>query len=99
MIDFSFAAADPDYYEPIEAGPDDDPYVPSRPPAGWKRHDSGVWTMRVPTAGEVGDQGWEVPVSSSISKGEGVPEKVGGLRSGLAVPCQEQGREGVVLHD
>jgi serine/threonine protein kinase len=97
MIDFSFAAADPDYYEPIEAGPDDDPYVPSRPPAGWTRHDSGVWTMWLPPAGEVADQGWKVHVSSSMSNAQRVLDTVSGICAELAVPFKHLAGERVFL--
>src|SRR5690242_4599010 len=97
MIDFSFAAADPDYYEPIEAGPREDPYRPARPPAGWTRHDSGVWTMWMPPGGEVAGQGWKVHVSSSLANVQPVLGIVSGICAELAVPFKHLAGERVFL--
>lgn len=66
MIDYAFTVADPDYYEPLEVGPRGRAYQPTVPPAGWTRHDNGVWTMWLPPAGALADQGWKVHVSSSL---------------------------------
>ena len=62
MIDYAFTVADPDYYEPLEVGPRGRAYQPTVPPAGWTRHDNGVWTMWLPPAGALADQGWKVHV-------------------------------------
>src|SRR5215469_16706899 len=101
MHPFDFAAADPDYYEPLEAGPADQPYLPAKPPAGWTRHASGPWMMWMPPDATLPDQGWKVHVSSSLGNVQRVLDIVTRTCAELAVPFKHLAAERffLVLHE
>jgi class III lanthionine synthetase len=84
-MDYAFTVADPDYYEPLEAGPRGAAYQPSAPPAGWIRHDRGVWTMWQPPDAALADQGWKVHVSSSLANTGRVLDTVSAICTRLGV--------------
>jgi serine/threonine protein kinase len=101
MMDYAFTAADPDYYEPLEAGPRGKAYGPTAPPAGWSRVDNGVWTMWQPPRAAAAGQGWKVHVSSSLANTGRVLDAVCAICTQLRVPFKHLATERFFLavHD
>jgi hypothetical protein len=101
MLNYAFTAANPDYYEPLEVAPRGQAFLPTVPPAGWSRRDSGVWTMWDPPGAALAAQGWKVHVSSSPQNAGQVLDVVCAVCSQLRVPFKHIAamRFFLALHD
>lgn len=76
LQDAAFTFAHPDYYEPVDRIDPGRRYNPTRPPRGWTRHESEVWTHWAPPDAELPAQGWKVHVSSSLASAQQVLDVV-----------------------
>ncbi|NNH69088.1 protein kinase/lanthionine synthetase C family protein [Nocardia uniformis] len=76
LHDTAFTFAHPDYYEPFDRTDPGRRYNPTRPPAGWTRHEFEVWTQWTPPHTELPAQGWKVHVSSALGSAQQVLDVV-----------------------
>ncbi|WP_019927455.1 class III lanthionine synthetase LanKC [Nocardia sp. BMG111209] len=86
LHDAAFAFAHPDHYEPYERTDPGTRFNPTRPPAGWTRHESDVWTQWTPPHTELPEQGWKVHVSSALATTGQVLDVVSAICAELVVP-------------
>ena len=100
MVDMSYLVADRDYYAPL-ADVDPGPRFHADPmPAGWLRHDSGVWTHWARAGSVLIDTGWKVHVSSSLANAQSVLTVVAGAcaRAGIQFKHLTGRRTFLLLH-
>ncbi|QIS05554.1 serine/threonine protein kinase [Nocardia brasiliensis] len=83
--DAAFTFAHPDYYEPFERTDPGRRYNPTRPPRGWTRGESEVWTYWTPPAAELPAQGWKVHVSAALGTADQVLDVVSTVCADLGV--------------
>jgi serine/threonine protein kinase len=76
MATVEYALVDRDFYAPLEPSPGEAGYTPSRPPAGWVRHDEGMWTHWTPPDEPIAAQGWKVHVSARLARTQYVLDMV-----------------------
>ncbi|MEU1553225.1 class III lanthionine synthetase LanKC [Streptomyces scabiei] len=86
----AFTIADPVWYEPLERCADEASRLfpaDGETPAGWRRHQEGVWEFLVPVdAGELPEQGWKIHVSATADSAEGIVAAVWEVCRRLALP-------------
>lgn len=83
--DTAFTFAHPDYYEPFDRTDPGRRYNPTRPPHGWTRRESEVWTHWTPPHTELPAQGWKVHVSTALGSAQQVLDVVSTACADLGV--------------
>jgi hypothetical protein len=87
-FDFSYTAADREFYAPLENARDDgEVFRPSRVPDGWRGVESGVWTVwHWPEHADIVDEGWKVHVSARPERLQHVLDIAAGVCFEYGVP-------------